>query len=150
MSNHLATYLRDGRGESLRSIEAKENDRYPASHIARFIGKGVTAADVAEVMIPCEAHHTGKYAKLTEFYNWAEVTDDVIAKILAARDARKSAGDETGQYRIVYKEFTRLYGRWHCTTHEYEGEATIKGAFIHFDGQKKRLESKNLSYEKLD
>lgn len=150
----LATYLRDGRGESLRSLEAKDRGRYPASYIARRIGQGVIAADVAKAITPCEAHHTGSIANLTAFYDWGQMDDDAIDMILRARDERraKAKSHGPGQYHIVYKEFIRSgkCHRWKCITHEYTGEATVRGQFIYFDGMKKRRDGVNIRITKLD
>ena len=62
----MATYIRKGRGESIRSLEAKENYRMPKSVWAKFLG--ISPKKVTEIMEDTgEWHHTGMYANRTSF-----------------------------------------------------------------------------------
>lgn len=74
-----ATYLRFGRGESLNSIAAKGDGKWPKSHAARVLGvsqKAFMAGIVASGISSCEWHHTGKYATVTEFWDTEEIASD--------------------------------------------------------------------------
>ena len=147
-----ATYLRDNRGESLNSLKAKAEGRFPASYWAKRLGRGITAADIIEVMErlsdePLEWHHTGGYAAQTPFFGpddfkpYIDVDhegEEYIVEpgilILAARDARLAASKpETLQ---VWATWTEWIGRGRYAKkviHEYTGEAVRKGDWLHFE-----------------
>lgn len=71
-----ATYLSAGRGESLNSLRAKSNHRYPRTLAAAHLGLSVAAFDAgcrAADYSATEWHHTGKYANATTFYDCEEL-----------------------------------------------------------------------------
>lgn len=154
-----ATYLKDNRGESLNSLKAKAEGRFPASYWAKQLGKGITAADIIEVLErlsdePLEWHHTGGYAAITPFFSAEdfepyldlddedeEITVEPMEFILAARDARLAASRPATL--TVWASWPEWIGRGRYTkkvTHEYSGEAVLKGDWLHFEynGQKVR------------
>lgn len=69
-----ANYLRFGRGESLRSLEAKSEGKFPKTTFKKEYG--ITPkqwVQIEAIHTPTEWHHTGKYANRTYFYDPAEV-----------------------------------------------------------------------------
>lgn len=69
-----ATYLRYGRGESLRSLSAKADGTFPKTLFKKEYS--ITPKQwkmIDEIHTPSEWHHTGKYANKTYFYNPADV-----------------------------------------------------------------------------
>lgn len=72
----IATYITKGRGESLNSLDAKAEGKWPRTHAARLLGvspKAFIAGLASSGITSCEWHHTGKYATATEFYDVAEI-----------------------------------------------------------------------------
>jgi hypothetical protein len=145
-----ATYLRHGRGQSLNSIEAKNDGRHPASYFAKSLGQGVTAADIITACGRGEWHHTGAYANRTFFYDSDEIAESKDA-IFAARDARKAkATERTGTATIKWVEF-HGQGRYvKARECEFTGLATLKGDWLSFDGKRKNITAnsfKSLNWE---
>lgn len=75
-------------GMSVNAVDAYDRGLLPASKIARKIGRGVTAADVAAVLNPAEWHHTSARFNKTNFYK--PPTEDEIERILALAERRKN------------------------------------------------------------
>jgi hypothetical protein len=65
-----ASYLRHGRGMSIRAIEAYQQGEMPATKWAKELG--LTTEEVRELLTFSSWHHTGKYARRTEFYTLPE------------------------------------------------------------------------------
>lgn len=69
-----ATYLKFGRGESIRSLQAKATGVYPKTLFKKQYS--ITEKQwksIDEIHTPSEWHHTGKYANRTYFYNPEDV-----------------------------------------------------------------------------
>lgn len=126
-----ASYLRYGRGESLNSIEAKQDGRFPASWWARKIGRGVTAADIVKAIGVGEWHHTGAHARETPFYG-AEEIEEAMGEILEAREARKGLVADTFAGKATIVDFYRDgCNRLRAQRREVEGQMTIKGDWLY-------------------
>ncbi len=72
-----ATYINDGLGKSRNALEAEDTGRYPMTVCAKKLGissaafrSGCAAVDYT----PTEWHHTGIYARRTDYYDLAELT----------------------------------------------------------------------------
>ena len=64
-----ASYLKHGRGESLRSLDAKSDGKFPKTTFKKEYGLTPKLWKLLEdVYTPSEWHHTGKYANKTYFY----------------------------------------------------------------------------------
>ncbi len=135
-----ATYLRHGRGQSLNSIKAKDEGRLPASYFAKELGQGITAADIINACGKGEWHHTGAFASRTNFYEIDDIEDNMEA-IIDARDARKAKldGVKTGIATIKFVEFTKHGRKFKAHKIEFTGEATLKGDWVTFGGQRKNI-----------
>ena len=147
-----ATYLKDNRGESLNSLKAKAEGRFPASYWAKRFGKGITAADIIGVMEklsdePLEWHHTGGYAAMTPFFSAEDFEpyidvdyedDEYIVEpmtlICVARDKRLMMAKP--RTFTVWASWPEWIGRGRYAkkvTHEYTGEAVLKGDWLTFE-----------------
>lgn len=67
-----------GSSRSVRAVEAEEEGKLPLSRAIPIISKklGITrkaARELIESVGPCEAHHTSKYANLTDYYDLYDV-----------------------------------------------------------------------------
>jgi len=62
-----ATYLRHRRGMSIRAMIAYEQGEMPATKWAKELG--LSTEQVRELLTFSSWHHTGKYARRTEFYS---------------------------------------------------------------------------------
>lgn len=61
-----ATYYRQGRGMSLRAIDAYKSGIMPATQWSQKLG--ISTELVRELLEWDSWHHTGKYAQATDFY----------------------------------------------------------------------------------
>lgn len=91
-----ARYLADnGRGQSLNSLRAKADGRFPRTLAAAHLSLSVKAFDAGCARCnyrPTEWHHVGKYAQAVTFYDTGELAGE-WEFWLGARSAYKAAKD---------------------------------------------------------
>ena len=76
-----ASYLRYARGESLNSLKAKADGKYPKSLFVKEYGiKPKTKKFLEQNYKPTEWHHTGKFANETYFWNFQEIVKQLNRK----------------------------------------------------------------------
>ena len=91
----LASYLRYGRGKSLRALEAESNGCFPLTTAAKVLAERLgcsraVARAALEFIGPGEAHHVGKFATLVDYYDTRdERLPGIVRSIIAAGGARK-------------------------------------------------------------
>lgn len=76
-------------GRSNNAVAAEDRGLVLAGTIARFLGRGVTAADVENVLPRAEWHHVGAAFAERNYYEWPE--EPLIARIRTAASERKTA-----------------------------------------------------------
>ena len=82
----VATYFREGRGHSINALRAHEVGIFPATHAAKALGISIKL--LRDIATPCERHHVGKYAALTDYYDTDPTAFDFEACLDAARALR--------------------------------------------------------------
>lgn len=150
-----ATYLRHGRGRSLNAEAAMDSGRMPASHIAKAIGQGTTAAFITQYAPSTgEWHHVGKYATHVAFYDlytcfeWLD-SDEGKAKLAAFKSERKAAranGPEwivadvviTEWERVAINRFGKLAWRSRTVTIK-EARCTVSGSYVAITGYGRKM-----------
>ena len=160
-----ATYIRHGRGRSINAEIAMDNGRLPASHIAKEIGKGCTAAFIsAHAPSSGEWHHVGKYAQMVDFYDldtvleWFETPEaqELFAEHKAERKARlanKNAGKIIAD--VSFDEWNRVainsFGKlaWRPTHVSLKAvQIRYRGSFVEIDGYGRKA-AKNLTIHEV-
>lgn len=136
-----ASYILHGRGRSHNAEIAEGNGRFPASRIAKAIGRGVTAAFIKEhAPHSGEWHHVGKYAAAIEYYDLETITawldslegQAALNMFKAARAAAKVTGPRVITADVVIAEWSRVainrFGKlaWRSTTKHLSGVAVTE------------------------
>lgn len=108
-----ATYLREGRGRSLRALEAEDNDRLPLTRAIPVVAKraGVTqkvARAALEATHDGEWHHVGKYAGRCDYYDV-----EAACRYASPEYAAQCEADEHAE--MIEQERQRLIRQRDCT-----------------------------------
>lgn len=155
----IASYIRRGRGKSLRAIYAEEEGRYPKTHAAKALGLSLATFNraIEEGAISTkEWHHTGKYANRTDYWDTREVAIPLVvwlkkqAKAIPsklhelARDvARESLEDRLQHWcphRVKVHNGKRVYrNTW---LYSYETFKPVSPFYKELDTAKKEVHEK--------
>jgi len=155
-----ATYLRHGRGRSVNAEAAMDSGRMPASHIAKAIGQGTTAAFVTQnAPSTGEWHHVGKYASRVKFFDldtcleWLSSDEGKasLAAYKAERKAARASGTDwivadvvvTEWERVAINRFGKLAWRSHSVSIK-EARCTVSGASVTITGYGRKM-TKNVT-----
>lgn len=125
-----ATYLSDGRGKSLRAYEAEDRGLYPLSLITKKPGIKVRLNGLG--ISPDEWHHTGAYAKRTNYYRKEVVLAiaamsklEFVAALLRRRARMGRQGkpciSEYSRLRVALAEMKELYAKASAKINDAEG-----------------------------
>jgi len=85
-----ANYIFNGAGRSFRAEVAEDEGKLPLTRAipraARILGKTQKYARwfLTKILCPCEWHHTGKYARRTDYYNVAGIAELTANDIVSA------------------------------------------------------------------
>lgn len=161
-----ATYIRHGRGRSINAEIAMSNNRLPASHIAKALGKGCTAAFIsANAPSSGEWHHVGKYAQMVDFYDldavleWFETAEaqELFAEYKAARKAENQAKKNADKIiaDVSFDEWNRVainsFGKlaWRPTHVSLKAvQIRYRGSFVEIEGYGRKA-AKNLTIREV-
>jgi hypothetical protein len=121
-----------GSSRSVRAVEAETEGKFPLTRAIQNLTKtlGITRKAARELLIkvgPCEAHHTSKYANLTDYYDLGE----------AAREF-KLASDPLRE-EVEEAERCELYG--------YDGWRWLGDVCFGMEPIEKALNSPQAAYE---
>ncbi len=98
-----------GSSRSVRAVEAEDHGRLPLTRLCRKYG--YVRAKAKTILEPCEAHHTSKFANLTDYYDPARSLrfrrqisvqkpspDQMTARAAVMEDAMDDARDAPRSY----------------------------------------------------
>lgn len=117
-----------GYSKSNNALDAEAQGKMTASALARKIGGGATAAGVAEVLEPCEWHHTSKHYNRTNYYDiesdvdalaTERASDDIIAG--SSEDITLMAGIRDELYEKIREASRELKSKTKASAEVFEG-----------------------------
>jgi hypothetical protein len=110
----VATYFYKGRGRSLNAEYCERNERFPLTRAIKKLKSCTdwTARQCREILLetgPNEAHHVGKFARLTDYYDLQFALEEVREaggpeEFLAAREKEKMLRECQGD-PVFYLKF---------------------------------------------
>ena len=121
---------------SNNAVAARGEGKFPATDLAREIGRGATAAGVRAVLIPVEWHHTSSRYNRTDFFELDhdaeilaerdEITesaarDVLIERIIAASKPAKSADVIHENCQVEWLEWSGSRNHPHCERRAADG-----------------------------
>jgi len=126
-----------GFSKSNNAVAAENSGRFPASVLAKKLKVNTEA--IKTLLHPCEWHHTAKFYNRTDYYDMEDALE-IIEELKAFKPLAKSERVvENGKIDYIIWSGSRNHPRAKANT--YSGDYTIKGQWLIFDGQRKKIDS---------
>ena len=115
-----------GFSKSNNAIDAENSGLMTAGVIAKKIGKGATAAGVAEVLQRAEWHHTSLHYNCTNYYEYE----------IGTKDAEIIASSKKTNENVILTKATVTWLEWSGTRNRpIATEKTVKDCIINYFGK---------------
>lgn len=126
-----------GFSKSNNAVEAENSGRFPASVLAKKLKVNVEA--IKALLYPSEWHHTAKFYNRTDYYDIEDALE-IIEELKAFKPVVKGERVvENGKIDYIIWSGSRNHPRANANT--YSGNYTIKGQWLIFNGQRKKIDS---------
>ncbi|WP_339684976.1 hypothetical protein [Gimesia maris] len=151
--------------KSDRAIEAEEEGRFPMSYAKKILRDKLNEMSLKATLHGCELllkeygdfgewHHSSKFAREIYYYDVdaviEEFTENPSESMFEMAVAKKPKENEVvPETRIVKLKYRHWTSSNRYLIKRYEGPATIKGDWIHFERTKKKLSGKFLEVDYL-
>ncbi|QDT24343.1 hypothetical protein [Gimesia chilikensis] len=152
--------------KSDRAILAESNGRYPMTYAKKHLRDELKGMDIKSTLYGCELllkehgdfgewHHSSKFAREIDYYDVNAVIkefDENLSEALQQMAVAKKPKKE--EVKTEARNVKLKYRVWITSSRyrvkRYEGPATIKGDWIHFQSTKKKLTGDYIEVEYLD
>lgn len=151
--------------KSDRAIAAEEDGRFPMTYAKKMLRDKLNEMDIKSTLYGCELllkeygdfgewHHSSKFAREVYYYDVdaviEEFTDNPSESMKEMAVANKPKKNEVvPETRNVKLKYRHWISSTRYRVKRYEGQAVIKGDWIHFERTKKKLSGKFLEVEYL-